>query len=91
MSLRQVTERLDQRFRLLTGGSRSAMPRQQTLQATVDWSFGLLTPTERDTLARLSVFAGGFDLPAAEGVCGAGEAGGTDRARRTRPARIPGR
>ena len=78
MSLRQVTERLDQRFRLLTGGSRSAMPRQQTLQATVDWSFGLLTSTERETLARLSVFAGGFDLPAAEGVCGAGEPGGTD-------------
>jgi predicted ATPase/class 3 adenylate cyclase len=69
MSLAQVTERLDQRFRLLTGGSRNAMPRQQTLQATVDWSFGLLNPSERQTLIRLSVFAGGFDLPGAEAVC----------------------
>ncbi len=69
MSLSQVTERLDQRFRLLTGGSRNAMPRQQTLQATVDWSFGLLNPAERQTLIRLSVFAGGFDLQGAEAVC----------------------
>jgi predicted ATPase/class 3 adenylate cyclase/tetratricopeptide (TPR) repeat protein len=69
MSLGQITDRLDQRFRLLTGGSRSAMPRQQTLQATVDWSFGLLTSSERDILTRLSVFAGGFDLQAAEAIC----------------------
>jgi len=69
MSLAQIAARLDQRFRLLTGGSRNAMPRQQTLQATVDWSFGLLTPQERATLTRLSVFAGGFDLEAAEAVC----------------------
>jgi predicted ATPase/class 3 adenylate cyclase len=69
MSLSQITERLDQRFRLLTGGSRNAMPRQQTLQATVDWSFGLLTVPERDMLVRLSVFAGGFDLEAAEAIC----------------------
>jgi predicted ATPase len=69
MSLAQVSDRLDQRFRLLTGGSRNAMPRQQTLQATVDWSFSLLTPAERGTLTRLSVFAGGFDLEAAENVC----------------------
>ncbi|HXW46387.1 MAG TPA: adenylate/guanylate cyclase domain-containing protein [Streptosporangiaceae bacterium] len=69
MSLQQVSERLDQRFRLLTGGSRNAMPRQQTLQATVEWSFGLLTTPERETLARLSVFSGGFDLDAAEAVC----------------------
>jgi predicted ATPase/class 3 adenylate cyclase len=68
MSLQQVTDRLDQRFRLLTGGSRNAMPRQQTLQATVDWSFSLLNPAERDTLLRMSVFAGGFDLDAAESV-----------------------
>ncbi len=70
MSLAQIAARLDQRFRLLTGGSRNAMPRQQTLQATVDWSFGLLTAAERSTLTRLSVFAGGFDLEAAEAVCG---------------------
>ena len=69
MSLRQVADRLDQRFRLLTGGARNAMPRQQTLQATVEWSFGLLAQRERDTLTRLSVFAGGFDLEAAEAVC----------------------
>ncbi len=69
MSLRQVADRLDQRFRLLTGGARNAMPRQQTLQATVEWSFGLLAQRERDTLRRLSVFAGGFDLEAAEAVC----------------------
>jgi predicted ATPase/class 3 adenylate cyclase len=69
MSLSQVAARLDQRFRLLTGGSRNAMPRQQTLQATVDWSFGLLTAAERGTLTRLSVFAGAFDLEAAEAVC----------------------
>ncbi len=69
MSVQHVCERLDQRFRLLTGGSRNAMPRQQTLQATVDWSFSLLTPAERETLARLSVFAGGFELEAAEAIC----------------------
>ena len=69
MSLQNVSERIDQRFRLLTGGSRNAMPRQQTLQATVDWSFGLLTQAERDTLTRLSVFAGGFEMDAAEAIC----------------------
>ncbi len=69
MSLKQVSDRLDHRFRLLTGGSRNAMPRQQTLQATVEWSFGLLNERERDTLARLSVFAEGFDLDAAEALC----------------------
>ena len=69
MSLQQVADRLDQRFRLLTGGARNAMPRQQTLQATVEWSFSLLTAAERSTLKRLSVFAGGFDLEAAEELC----------------------
>jgi predicted ATPase/class 3 adenylate cyclase len=69
MSVAQVAARLDQRFRLLTGGSRNAMPRQQTLQATVEWSFGLLTAAERQTMTRLSVFAGGFDLEAAEAIC----------------------
>ncbi|HKD87885.1 MAG TPA: adenylate/guanylate cyclase domain-containing protein [Streptosporangiaceae bacterium] len=78
MSLPQITERLDQRFRLLTGGSRNAMPRQQTLQATVDWSFGLLTQPERDMLTRLSVFAGGFDLEAAEAVCTSGSTSAAD-------------
>jgi len=73
MSIRQVSERLDQRFRLLTGGSRNAMPRQQTLQAAVDWSFELLAGPEREALRRLSVFAGGFELDAAEVICAAGD------------------
>jgi predicted ATPase/DNA-binding CsgD family transcriptional regulator len=70
MSLSDLADRLDQRFRLLTGGSRTARERQQTLRATVEWSFALLTDAERMLLARLSVFAGGFDLDAAEAVCG---------------------
>jgi predicted ATPase/class 3 adenylate cyclase len=78
MSLAQVAARLDQRFRLLTGGSRNAMPRQQTLQATVDWSFGLLSAAERDTLTRLSVFVGGFELEAAEAICASAEIGALD-------------
>ncbi len=73
MSLRHLSERLDQRFRLLTGGSRNALPRQQTLQATVDWSFDLLTAAEREAMRRLSVFAGGFELEAAEAICAADE------------------
>ncbi len=72
MSLRHVSDRLDQRFRLLTGGNRTALPRQQTLQATVDWSFDLLSQAERETMRRLSVFAGGFELEAAEAICAAG-------------------
>ncbi len=71
MSLRHLSERLDQRFRLLTGGSRKAMPRQQTLLATVDWSFDLLASAEREAMRRLSVFAGGFELEAAEAICAA--------------------
>ena len=68
MSLVQLSDRLDQRFRLLTGGSRNAMARQQTLQAMVDWSYGLLNPMEQSVLRRLSVFSGGFELEAAEAV-----------------------
>jgi predicted ATPase/DNA-binding SARP family transcriptional activator len=67
---RQVADRLDDRFRLLTSGSRTVLPRQQTLRAVVDWSWDLLDARERTVLARLSVFAGGCDLPAAEAVCG---------------------
>jgi predicted ATPase/class 3 adenylate cyclase len=78
MSVQQISQRLDQRFRLLTGGSRNAMPRQQTLQATVDWSFGLLTNPERDTLTRLSVFVGGFELEAAEAICASAEVDALD-------------
>ena len=66
-------DRLDQRFRLLTGGSRTALGRQQTLEATVDWSYSLLNGAEQLLLRRLSVFAEGFDLEAAEAVCGFGD------------------
>jgi predicted ATPase len=73
MSLGELHERLDQRFRLLTGGSRTALERQQTLAATVGWSYSLLTGAEQVLLGRLSVFAGGFGLDAAEAVCGSGD------------------
>ena len=66
MSAAELDARLDERFLLLTGGSRAALPRQQTLRAMVDWSWELLTGAERAVLARLSVFAGGFALAAAE-------------------------
>ncbi|MFI6461775.1 AfsR/SARP family transcriptional regulator [Streptomyces sp. NPDC050538] len=67
---RQIADRLDDRFRLLTSGSRTLLPRQQTLRAVVDWSWDLLDVDERDVLTTLSVFAGGCDLAAAEAVCG---------------------
>nr|WP_199809274.1 AAA family ATPase [Streptomyces sp. NRRL S-244] len=66
---RQIADRLDDRFRLLTGGARTHLPRQQTLRAVVDWSWDLLDDRERTVLRRLSVFAGGCDLAAAEAVC----------------------
>ncbi|MFF1923166.1 ATP-binding protein [Streptomyces sp. NPDC058221] len=65
---RQIADRLDDRFRLLTGGSRTVLPRQQTLRAVVDWSWDLLDEDERTALRQVSVFAGGWDLPAAEAV-----------------------
>ncbi|ANJ07208.1 AfsR/SARP family transcriptional regulator [Streptomyces parvulus] len=67
---RQIADRLDDRFRLLSSGSRTVLPRQQTLRAVVDWSWDLLDAAEREVLGRLSVFAGGCDLTAAEAVCG---------------------
>jgi predicted ATPase/DNA-binding SARP family transcriptional activator len=69
MSLDQLATRLDDRFRLLTGGSRTALPRHKTLRAVVDWSWELLTDAERTVLRRLSVFTGGASLEAAERVC----------------------
>ncbi|UUY48577.1 AAA family ATPase [Streptomyces yangpuensis] len=69
---RQIADRLDDRFRLLTSGARTVLPRQQTLRAVVDWSWELLDEAERTVLRRLSVFAGGCDLAAAEAVCGDG-------------------
>ncbi|HEX5115265.1 MAG TPA: BTAD domain-containing putative transcriptional regulator [Pseudonocardiaceae bacterium] len=73
MSLDQLADRLDDVFRLLTGGSRTALPRQRTLRAVIDWSWALLTDAERIVLRRLSVFSGGASLEAAERVC-AGDA-----------------
>lgn len=70
LSVSQIAERLDERFRLLIGGSRTALPHQHTLKATVDWSYELLTGPERVLFARLSVFRGGFSLEAAEAVAG---------------------
>jgi predicted ATPase/class 3 adenylate cyclase len=72
MSPEEILRRLDDRFRLLTGGGRTAMARQQTLQAAVDWSHTLLEDQEKVLFRRLSVFAGGFRLEAAEAV-GAGD------------------
>jgi predicted ATPase/DNA-binding SARP family transcriptional activator len=69
MSLDQLASGLDDRFRLLTGGSRTALPRHKTLRALVDWSWELLTDAERAVLRRLSVFAGGASLAAAERAC----------------------
>jgi predicted ATPase/DNA-binding CsgD family transcriptional regulator len=73
MSAEEMEARLDERFSLLIGGSRAALPRQQTLQAMVDWSWELLTGDERVVLAALSVFAGGFGLAAAEAVAAGGD------------------
>jgi predicted ATPase/class 3 adenylate cyclase len=70
MSPQEIAARLDERFRLLTGGSRTAVARHQTLQAAVDWSYELLSDVERAILDRLGVFAGGFTLDAAEAVVG---------------------
>ena len=72
LSLVDLDNRLDRRFQLLTGGSRSALPRHQTLRGVVDWSYDMLTEPEQVLLRRLSVFSGGFELDAAEGVCGFG-------------------
>lgn len=69
MSVEQIMTRLDDRFRLLTGGSRTALPRQQTLRALIDWSYDLLTDDEKLLLRRLAVFAGGWTLEFAEQIC----------------------
>lgn len=71
MSVERVAEALADRFHLLAAGPGTAVPRQATLRASVDWSYGLLPEPERAVLRRLSVFAGGFSLDAAEQV-GAG-------------------
>ena len=72
LSVEQIAVRLEDRFHLLTGGSSTALPRQQTLRALIDWSYDLLTDAEKSLLLRLWVFAGGWTLEASEHVC-AGE------------------
>jgi predicted ATPase/class 3 adenylate cyclase/DNA-binding CsgD family transcriptional regulator len=73
MSLTEILDTLHDRFRLLTGGARTAVQRQQTLRASVDWSHALLTQPERVLFRRLAVFLGGFDLDAAQAVAGGSE------------------
>jgi non-specific serine/threonine protein kinase len=77
MPVEQLAARLDDAFQLLTGGSRTALPRHQTLQALIDWSYELLPEAEQRLLRRLAVFAGGWTLEAAEAVC-------VDEARQTK-------
>jgi predicted ATPase/DNA-binding SARP family transcriptional activator len=73
LQVEEIAHHLDDRFRLLTGGSRAALPRYQTLRASIDWSYTLLSPAERNLLQRLSVFAGDWSLEGAESVgCGEG-------------------
>ncbi|MCP9271575.1 LuxR family transcriptional regulator [Mycolicibacterium arenosum] len=73
LSLTEILDGLHDRFRLLTGGARTATPRQQTLRASVEWSHGLLTTSERTLFRRLAVFMGGFDRDAAQAVCAGGD------------------
>jgi predicted ATPase len=69
LSLKQLSQRLDERFRILTGGDRTALPRQQTMRAAIDWSYELLSETEQTLFRRLSIFQGGWTLEAASAVC----------------------
>jgi predicted ATPase/class 3 adenylate cyclase len=69
LKVEQIATRLDDAFRLLTGGSRTALPRQQTLRALIDWSYNLLSEEERTVLRKLSIFMGGWTLEAAEYIC----------------------
>jgi predicted ATPase/class 3 adenylate cyclase len=70
LSIPNLAQRLNERFKILTGGSRTALPRQKTLSALIDWSYDLLTPQEQLLFIRLSIFAGGFGLDAATTICG---------------------
>src|SRR5882724_7098285 len=69
MSVEELSQRLDQRFALLTDGSRTALPRHRTLRSMLDWSHDLLTEREQAMLRRVAVFAGGWTLASAEQVC----------------------
>ncbi len=70
LSIPHLAQRLNERFKILNKGNRSALPRQKTLTATIDWSYDLLTPQEQLLFTRLGIFAGGFGLDAATAVCG---------------------
>jgi predicted ATPase/class 3 adenylate cyclase len=70
----QILQRLDDRFRLLTGGSRTALPRHQTLGALIDWSYDLLSPEEKGLLQEMSVFQGGWTIDHVQGICREGDA-----------------
>ncbi len=72
LRVEHIAARVEDRFRLLTSGSRTALPRQQTLRALIDWSYDLLSPVERSLLQRLSVFAGGWTFESAEAICSGG-------------------
>jgi predicted ATPase/class 3 adenylate cyclase len=74
LSVQQITAHLDERFRLLTGGSRTALPRHQTLRGLIDWSYGLLSEAERELFRRVSVFVGGWTLEASVAVCAGADA-----------------
>ncbi len=78
MTPSEIAARLDERFRLLTGGRRDRVERHQTLRATVEWSYSMLAPTEQRVFDRLGVFVGGFDAEAAEAVTSDGEIGRWD-------------
>ncbi len=78
ISIDELSARLNDRFEILIGGSRTALPRHQTLRATIDWSYDLLSESERSVLRMLSVFAGSFTLEAAEAVCRQRPRGGND-------------
>ncbi len=69
LSIPNLAQRLNERFKILTGGSRTALPRQKTLGALIDWSYDLLTPPEQMLFSRVGIFAGGFSLDAATAVC----------------------
>ena len=86
LSLAEILDSLHDRFRLLTGGARTAVRRQQTLRASVDWSHALLTEPERVLFRRLAVFLGGFDLDAAQAVAGGGDVQRYPGARSAHPA-----
>ena len=75
LSVENIAARLDDRFHLLTGGDRTALPRQQTLRALIDWSYDLLTGKEQILFRRLAVFTGGWTLEAVEAVCSGGDVG----------------